>query len=153
LILIDTNVLVYAINVDSPQHAVCRALVEAVRSRKVNGVLAPQILLEFYAVVTNRRRIEKPLDPVTAWEQVDALRLIFPLLDAGNKALDNLNIEINHGLKVRGSGIFDAFLVAQMRACGVSVLCTCNTKDFTGYKGIVVQMPEEIFRLETGSVM
>lgn len=144
MILVDTNVLVYAINTDAPQHEACWALVEEVRSGKVKGVLVPQILLEFFAVVTSSRRIAKPLEPGIAWEQVEALRAIFPVLDAGTKALDLLKTEINSERKVKGADSFDAFLVTQLRTCGASVLCTYNTKDFTGYKGIVVRTPEEI---------
>lgn len=141
LILMDTNVLVYAINVDASRHEPSRALVEAVREKRVNGVIVPQILLEFYAVITDRRRTRGPLDPQTAWNQIDVLRTIFPVLEGGSKALGYLR---EFSPSVKGADVFDAFLVAQMKACGLSVLCTYNTKDFTGYEGIVIQTPEAI---------
>jgi len=141
LILVDTNVLVYAVNLDAPGHAASRALVEATGEKKVAGVLFPQILLEFFAIVTDHRRVEKPLDPQIAWEQVEAFRTIFPVLDGGPKSLDLLGGLVR---KTKGADIFDAFLVAQMKANGISNLCTYNKKDFLKFSGIAVQTPEEV---------
>lgn len=141
MILVDTNVLVYAVNLDAPRHAASRALVEAVGEKKVAGVLFPQVLLEFFAIVTDHRRVEKPLEPKIAWEQVEAFRTIFPVLDEGLKSLDLLD-ELAQNTK--GADIFDAFLVAQMKANGISNLCTYNTKDFLKFSGIAAQTPEEV---------
>jgi len=146
LILIDTNVIVYAINTDAPQHAASRALLEAAQVHKIKAALVPQVLLEFFAIVTDGRRVKKPLEPQSAWEQVKALRAILPVLDPGVKALDYLELELPDEVKVKGANIFDAFLVAQMRAIGASVLCTYNTSDFRHYQGIVVQSPEAVLR-------
>ncbi len=38
--------------------------------------------------------------------------------------------------------VFDAFLVAQMRAAGIGTICTYNTRDFTDYKGITPEPPD-----------
>lgn len=144
MILIDTNVLVYAINTDALQHSSSIALIEAVRAKQIKGVLVPQVLLEFFAIVTDHRRVEKPLEPKVAWEQAEAFRSILPVFDAGLKGLDFLKDEIQNNKKILGSDIFDAYLVAQMRAINISVLCTYNTKDFTGYEGIIAQKPDEL---------
>lgn len=141
MILVDTNVLVYAVNLDAPQHKPSRALLEAVQEKRVAGVLVPQILLEFFAIVTDPRRVDNPLEPETAWEQIEAFRTTFLIIDTGLKTLDLLK-EI--GLKSKGADIFDAFLAAQMKANGISVLCTYNTKDFSKFTGILAQTPEDI---------
>lgn len=145
MILFDTNVLVHAINADAPQHRTCRDLVEAVQARRVDGVLVPQVLLEFYAIVTDPRRVARPLDPTNAWTQVEALRTIFPVRDAGSKALDHLRDLLKDG-KTTGGDVFDAFLVAQMRACNISAICTCNVRDFARFGGIMVHSPEDLAR-------
>ncbi|NPV52982.1 MAG: PIN domain-containing protein [Firmicutes bacterium] len=143
MILVDTNVLVYAINTDVPQHEMSRALVKAVQTRQLDGALLPQILLEFFAIITDRRRVTKPLGAKEAWEQVELLKAIFPVLDAGLKSLDYLKEVLTEG-KAKASDIFDAYLVAQMRACGISVICTYNTRDFRKYSGIIAQTPESL---------
>jgi len=141
LILADTIVLVYAINTDALQHTASRKFIEAVQQKNINGVLLVQVLLEFYAIVTDHRRVTRPLEPETAWKQVNVLRAIFSVIDGGLKSFDLLK-EIS--LKTKGADIFDAFLVAQMKACGVSLLCTYNIKDFSRFEGILAQTPEEI---------
>ncbi len=40
-----------------------------------------------------------------------------------------------------GEDIFDALLVAQMRAHAIDIFCTYNVADFSGYPGLTVQSP------------
>lgn len=58
--LADTNVLIYALDADAPHHTAARALLEAARDGSTTLYVTPQILSEFYAVVTNARRGAKP---------------------------------------------------------------------------------------------
>ncbi len=51
MILLDTNVLVYALNTDAPHYADSRRIVEAALRGRVPGVLVPQVLVEAYAVL------------------------------------------------------------------------------------------------------
>jgi predicted nucleic acid-binding protein len=55
--LVDTNVLVYALFPAAPQHAASRALVESATDPAAGLVVFPQMLAEFFAVVTNPRRV------------------------------------------------------------------------------------------------
>ncbi|MBV8408061.1 MAG: PIN domain-containing protein, partial [Alphaproteobacteria bacterium] len=59
----DTNVLVYALDADSPHHAASRPLLEAAREGSATLYVTSQILCEFYAVVTNARRVANPRTP------------------------------------------------------------------------------------------
>jgi predicted nucleic acid-binding protein len=72
--LVDTNVLIYALDADAPQHAVARSLLEAARDGSVVLYVTSQILCEFYSIVTNARRVAKPQTPV------DALKALGDLL-------------------------------------------------------------------------
>ena len=143
MILIDTNVLVYAINADAPQHGAARAFVEAARAGRWRCGLVPQVLLEFFAVVTDKRRVASPLAPAAALEQVAVWRAIFPVFEVGEEALDHLTGVLAERA-AKGGGIFDAWLVAQMRAAGMETICTYNRGDFTGYEGIRPVAPEEM---------
>jgi predicted nucleic acid-binding protein len=49
LILLDANVLVYAISATAPQHAACLTIVSSGITCRPNTVLVPQVLLELYA--------------------------------------------------------------------------------------------------------
>lgn len=143
MILLDTNILVYAINVAAPQHEASRAVVEAGAGKRIHAVLVPQVLLEFYAVITNYRQVTSPLDPETAWQQVEAYAAMLPVLDGGLNSLSLLGDEIR-SLGMKGQDVFDAYLVAQMRALGISTVCTYNLNDLTKFKGIVVETPERL---------
>jgi len=143
MILVDTNILIYAVNSDAPQHVVCRALVEAVRAGTLQCALVPQVLLEFHAIVTDRRRVANPLEPAAAWEVCAVWQGIFALLDAGCAALERMP-EVIAEKGAAGGGIFDAWLVAQMRCLGVDRICTYNEKDFSPYRGIWTVRPEEL---------
>jgi len=58
--LLDTNVLVYAADVTSPFHQDSRDL----RDRGIKGEISlwvfPQIFYEFFAIVTDPRRVQNP---------------------------------------------------------------------------------------------
>lgn len=142
MILVDTNVLIYAVNVDASHHQASRAFVEAVRNKRIAGAVVPQILLEFFAVVTDGRRIEKPLGADTAWSEVEKFRMIFRVLDPGPAALDRLEKMVQNAC-IEGPDVFDAWLAAQAQACGVPVICTYNTGDFSGFP-VTAQTPEQL---------
>ena len=71
--LIDTNVLVYALFAERPEHAASLALVESAQDPGANLVIAPQNLAEFYAVVSNPRRVSTPLSATDARVEVEKL--------------------------------------------------------------------------------
>jgi predicted nucleic acid-binding protein len=74
----DTNVLVYALDADAPQHAAARALLDAARDdASVTLFVTSQILCEFYSIVTNPRRVPNPR---TASEGVAAMSSLLAFL-------------------------------------------------------------------------
>ena len=71
--LVDTNVLVYALDADAPQHASSRALLEAGRAALVILYVTSQIICEFYCVVTNPRHVAKPCSAAAALGAISSL--------------------------------------------------------------------------------
>ncbi|MEW6002947.1 MAG: PIN domain-containing protein [Nitrospirota bacterium] len=69
--LIDTNILVYANNVDSPFHSKCKGLVEEAVNGSIQAAISIQNLIELYAVITDKRRVEHPLPPIKAKELIE----------------------------------------------------------------------------------
>ncbi|HLA15754.1 MAG TPA: type II toxin-antitoxin system VapC family toxin [Candidatus Limnocylindrales bacterium] len=55
MIVLDTNVLVYAVGGPHPLAAPCRALVEAIRDRRIEATTAPEVIQEFVHVAVRRR--------------------------------------------------------------------------------------------------
>lgn len=58
--LVDTNVLVYALSRDAPLRGQARALLDRAQAGDVSLCVAPQILAEFFSIVTNPRRVTDP---------------------------------------------------------------------------------------------
>lgn len=143
MILLDANVLVYAVNSYAPQHTESRTVVEAAVAGDVPAVLVPQVLLEFFAVVTHPRRVQRPLDPQRAWEQVAALRTALPVLELRPSTLLLLDELVARHRPV-GADIYDLFLAAQMRSHGVPTVCTYNPGDFAGLVGVHAATPATI---------
>ncbi len=64
--LVDTNVLAYASNADDPKYAASRALLEEARAPLMTLYITPQIICEFYSVITNASRVAAPSSPAAA---------------------------------------------------------------------------------------
>lgn len=73
MFVIDTNVLVYAADADSPCHAPCRDLVERARQERSAWYLTWGICYEFLRVVTHPRVFRSPWSAADAWRFVAAL--------------------------------------------------------------------------------
>ena len=141
MILLDTNILVYAVNADAPQYASCHALLNAGFERRIPVAVVPQVLLEFLSVITNPRRVSRPLAPPVAWEQVEILRANLPVRGLESDALTVLGQLILARQPV-GRGIFDLFLATQMRTHGIRTICTYNGSDFAQLPDIEAITPE-----------
>ena len=143
VILFDANVLVASLDLDASGHPASRAVVSAAQRRRLPGVLMPQVLLEAYAVITDARRVAEPLTPGQAWMELEALAHVIPVVWPDRRALIELAGVIERHVP-KAQGVFDAFLVAQMRAAGIGTICTYNVSDFSQYQGINPEPPEGI---------
>jgi uncharacterized protein len=72
LILVDANLLIYAVNTAVPQHVAARAWLDARLSGSTRVGLPWASLLAFLRLVTNPRVFQRPLGMANAWEQVAA---------------------------------------------------------------------------------
>ncbi|RZB36062.1 MAG: hypothetical protein SRB2_02567 [Desulfobacteraceae bacterium Eth-SRB2] len=68
--LIDTNVLVYATDGTSPFHEAARNLRDKGLNGEVSLCICPQILNEFFAIVTSPKRVTNPRTQQEALEEV-----------------------------------------------------------------------------------
>jgi toxin-antitoxin system PIN domain toxin len=73
VIVVDTNVLVFAADADSPFHAPCREWVEMKRGRADAWYTTWAILYEFLRVTTHPRVMRQPWSALAAWGFVRAL--------------------------------------------------------------------------------
>lgn len=73
MFVVDTNILVYAADEDSPYHSQCFKLMEEWRRRTSPWYLTWGILYEFLRVSTHVRVFRKPWSVIEAWHYVDAV--------------------------------------------------------------------------------
>lgn len=140
--LIDTNILVYAADTTAAFHEQAKRL----RDRGVRGELllavSPQILMEFFAVITNPRRVRQPRSPAEARAEVEkyarsAIRKIHP----GHDILDRVLILLQQHPTISRQDIFDLFIVATMQTNGVTRIYTYNREHFTPFPDMTVLTP------------
>lgn len=137
-VLLDTNVLVYAHNQASPLHSKALTLVKTVVEGSIRGVLAHQNLLEFYSIVTDKKRIPKPLSCKQAYELIEeylnsSFKIIYP---NSQTILEGLSLGQN--LQFKNGKIFDAYLVATLFSNNIKSIITANVKDFNHFSGLEV---------------
>jgi predicted nucleic acid-binding protein len=111
--VLDANVLAYALNVDAPQHAASRALLEAASDPFSRLYVTSQILCELYSVITNPRRV------VVVSSLTEALSIISAMLAlAGLHVLRPRPARLRDGCDclerhpVTGGNVFDLQIVA-----------------------------------------
>ena len=73
MLVVDTNVLVYAADADSQYHAPCRDWLERQRARPDAWYTTWGILYEFLRVTTHPRVMRRPWNAKAAWQFVTAL--------------------------------------------------------------------------------
>lgn len=135
--VVDTNVLVYALDADAPQHAAARALLEAGRDPANTLYVTPQILGEFYATVTNPRRVPKPRSAAEASAAIaDLLTYVHVLPLPANTV--GLWLDLLRRHPVTGGDVFDLQIAATMQANGMQRIYTFNTADFAVFGELAV---------------
>jgi predicted nucleic acid-binding protein len=70
--LLGTNVLIDALYKDSDHHPAARALLDQAKQEDAGFCITPQVLAEFYAVVTHPRRVTHPKSPEEALNAIGA---------------------------------------------------------------------------------
>ena len=142
--LLDANILVYAVEVDAPQHAASRALIEGARDASTVLYLVSQVLREFYSVVTNPRRVASPRSPADALGAVSAV-LALPgvhVLSTPARAVAGW-MALLERRPVTGRDVFDLQLVATMLANDIRRIYTFNKGDFEIFPELTGTAPPE----------
>jgi len=135
MFVVDTNVLVYAANEDSPFHRTCADLIAEWRLRSGAWFVTWGIVYEFLRVVTHPRVLPAPWSTSEAWAFVEAL--------LASPGLIVLTETVRHAAVVRevveqvpaltGNLLHDAHIAILMREHGVQRIYTRDT-DFHRFR-------------------
>ncbi len=142
MLLVDTNVLVYAADADSPDHARSRDWLERQRPRPDAWYTTWAILYEFLRVTTHPRVMRRPWSAPRAWAFVAAL-LDSPGLEVLVATPQHADVaeqvlrELPH---LAGNLLHDAHTAVLMREHGIRRICTRDT-DFHRFPFLEVVDP------------
>ncbi len=132
MISIDTNILLYSLNRDCPEHGQARAFLEACAGRS-DVAIAELVLVELYVLLRNPAVVRKPLEAVDAaalcqvfrrhprWALVDTAEV----MDRVWAAAARPGVARRH--------VFDARLAHTLLDHGVKEFATRNIRDFEGF--------------------
>ncbi len=135
-ILIDSNIIVYALNLGSPKHAPAQAFLLANVGRLV---LAQQNICESFRVLTHPK-FPNPMSPLQAIKAIDAIAEVSQVITP-DETTHHLAFALVQKHKLSGDKIFDAYLAATAISAGVSIIATDNTKDFAALEHITLLNP------------
>ena len=129
MLVVDTNILIYAADADSPFHAACRAWLERQRARPDAWFTTWAILYEFLRVATHPRVMRRPWSAPNAWGFVAALLgspglgVLVPTQRHADVA-EQVIAELPH---LAGNLLHDAHTAILMREHGIRKIFTRDT--------------------------
>lgn len=131
---IDTDFLVAVEVLEHPFHLRADALLTDLLAKGHGLAVAPQTLAEFIHIVTDGKRMPRPLSMAEAihrathwWQAAEVVR-IFPNNEA---ATDFLSWLQHHGLGRKR--LLDTMLAATFHRAGISRIITNNERDYRGF--------------------
>jgi len=137
--LVDTNVLLRAIAAADQSRIVAR---QAIRTLLRNGAdlcVAPQNLVEFWCASTRPAKDNGLGKTVAATDRyccfIESFLAVLP--ETAAVFAEWRSLVVAHG--VHGKQVYDARLVATMKAHAIGKILTFNVQDFTRYKDVGVE--------------
>ena len=129
MLVLDTNVLLYAANEESEFRDPCLQLVDRSRRDPSPTFLTWNICYEFLRASTHSRIFSSPWSPRDAWRFLDMLLGSpgFEMLRATDRHRAVLTQTLSELPDVRGNLIHDLHTAVLMREHGVSRICTRDT--------------------------
>ncbi len=142
MLVVDTNVLVYAANAESPFHRDCRDWLERQRERPDAWYTTWPIVYEFLRVVTHPRVLARPWSADAAWSFMTALLASpgFGPLVATERHPEVAGAVIAEYPHLAGNLFHDTHTAILMREHGIRRICTRDV-DFTRFKFLEVLDP------------
>ena len=126
MLVVDTNILVYAANADSPLHGACREWLESQRGSAAAWYATWPIFYEFLRVTTHPRVLRHPWNATAAWDFVRELLAspglgILVATERHAEVAAQTFAELPH---LAGNIFHDAHTAILMREHGIRRICT-----------------------------
>jgi len=141
-LVIDTNVLLYAVNRGCPEHEFCVNFLRETVAAGDTCFVPENIIYEFLRVATHPRVFPQPLRASEAFDFLDALFCVrnFQILGATNKHWESLRGLVRELGEPSGNFFFDVHTAALMREHGIRRIASADN-DFAKFSGLDVANP------------
>lgn len=142
MLVVDTNILVYAADADSPFHDPCRHWLEDQRARPDAWFATWPVIYEFLRVITHPRVAKRPWNANAAWGFIAALLASpgFDILVPTERHAAVAREVISERPELTGNVFHDCHTVVLMREHGISRICTRDS-DFARFPSIAMIDP------------
>jgi predicted nucleic acid-binding protein len=137
--LVDTNVLIYATDPDSPFHAAARHALTRLEQAGATLFISNQILREYYAVLSRPTAVGVPAQAQVV-QNLAALARQYEVAE-DTVAVRQALLTLVQTIPVGGRQIHDANLVATMLAYGITHLLTNNPTHFARFAHVITVGP------------
>ena len=136
---LDTNVLVYASDPQSPFYAAARMAIVQREQRTVQMVISNQVIREYYTVMTRPTPDGSP-DQQAVVQNIATFTRLYTIADDNLLVRESL-LMLTRTVVIGGRQIYDANIVATMLAYGIPVLLTNNVAHFTRFAEFITVLP------------
>lgn len=134
--LIDSNILIYAINLDSPKSKIAQTFLEENLGKLE---ITHQNILESIRVLTHPK-FSNPMKIKACLKALASISESSHILYPDQRSY-YIVLELMENYNLSGNRIFDAYLVAIMLSYGIKEIATDNERDFKKFEGIHVVNP------------
>ncbi len=143
-ILLDTNILVHAYNKSSPNQKQASTIIKSAIQGKIEAYLTSQVLYELFAVVTNPKRVEKPLSTKEATDLCLDLWECNEIEKINQSEFAPLEVfKLAQSLKLCRAEVFDCSLAVTAKENDIDTIYTENVNDFKHYLFVKTVNPFE----------
>ena len=142
MLVVDTNVLLYAADRDSDFYDACRSYIERLRNDNTPSYLSWNICYEFLRVSTHPRVFQSPWTTAAAWSFIEALMIApgFDLITETARHQAVLQQTLSELPDLRGNVVHDIHTAVLMRENGISRICTRDS-DFVRFPFLTMVDP------------
>ena len=134
--LIDSNILIYAINSSSPKHKRAQQFLQ--ENRKVL-MIAHQNIFELLRVLTHSK-FQNPMKHNEAIEAIERILDVSTIISPDYRT-HRITLELVQKYTMVSNQVFDAYLVATALSNGINTIATDNVKDLKKFSEISVINP------------
>jgi len=141
-ILLDTNILVHAYNKASPYQKRASDVIKKAVQGEIEAYLASQVLYEFFAIVTNPKRVEHPM---SLDEAADLCLDLWECREIGKVNPTSLApmevFKLAREMKLSKGRVFDCALAVTAKENNLEIVYTENVDDFKYYSFLKAMNP------------